>query len=139
RIPRAAWLSFLRGGRAGLRFAAGVVLLGGLMVFAAPSQAQVARAFGSRFTYNGAGSITMTGNTVMIPTSSGGSDNNDNKTMVYADVDADASTFSSSTATLTLPAGAVVQWAGLYWGGVSGGATRNTMKMAAPGGAYVTY
>src|SRR5690349_10699065 len=115
--PRVAcshpWSFAGSGGRAGLRFAAGLVLLGGLMTFAAPSQAQVARSFGSRFTFNGSGSITMTGNTVMVPTNMSGSDNNDNKTMIYTDVDADASTFSSSTATLNLPAGAVVQWAGL--------------------------
>lgn len=115
-----------------------VLALAGLLV-AAPSQAQVARSFTSRFTYNGPGSITLTGNTVMVPTNQGGSDNNDNKTMVYTDVDADASTFSSSTATLNLPTGATVQWAGLYWGGSSANAARNTMKLAAPGGSYVTY
>lgn len=112
-----------------------------LAVMLAPpaADAQVARSFAARFTYNGAGSITLTGNTLMFPGGGGGGDNNDNKTMVYADVDGDATTFSSSTATLTLPAGASVLWAGLYWGGVSANAARNTIRLAAPGGGYATY
>src|SRR5204862_3127297 len=120
--------------RSWLRSASAAFGLVALLIGVAPAHAQVARTFASRFTYNGAGSITLTGNTVMVPGGGGGGDNNDNKTMVYTDVDADVTTFSSSTATLTLPAGAVVQWAGLYWGGVSPGATRNTMKLAVPGG-----
>ena len=37
--------------------------------------------------------------------------------MRYVDIDGDAGTFNSSSALLPLPAGAKVEWAGLYWGG----------------------
>ena len=60
--------------------------------------------------------------------------------MVYVDVDADASTFNSSRATLNVPAGATVAFAGLYWGGFSTVASRNTVRLATPSsaGAYTT-
>jgi uncharacterized repeat protein (TIGR01451 family) len=38
----------------------------------------------------------------------------------WVDVDADPSTVNSSRAVLVLPAGAAVNWAGLYWGGERG-------------------
>ena len=37
--------------------------------------------------------------------------------MRYVDIDGDGGTFNSSSALLPLPAGAKVEWAGLYWGG----------------------
>jgi len=45
-----------------------------------------------------------------------GQANNDNFYMINLDQDADSSTFNSSMSVLNLPAGATVQWAGLYWG-----------------------
>ena len=69
--------------------------------------------------------------------------------MGYADVDADASTINSSDNTFTLPAGATVEWAGLYWGGSynsSSGSITNPpgtvnidqVKFRAPGAAGYT-
>ena len=119
-----------------------------LAVFAAPASAQVARTITPRFNVQTAGDVTLIGNTLMTCSGGGqcagaqaggnGNVNNQNFTMQYVDVDVDASTFSSSTATLSLPAGASVLWAGLYWGGYSAAAGRNTAKFAVPGGAYVT-
>lgn len=128
-------------------FAAVLLACAALAAYAAPAAAQVARAFAPRYTFNGSGSITLTGNTTMTCSgncasvqngTSGGNQDNDNKTMVYVDIDADATTFASSNATLTIPPGATVLWAGLYWGGVSASAQRNTVRFAAPGGGYAT-
>src|SRR5262245_44476308 len=124
------------------------LLLALLVFFARPAHAQVARTFTPRFNTQTTGDVTLIGNTLM--TCSGGVQcagaqgggngnvNNQNFTMQYVDVDADPSTFSSSTATLSLPPGARVLWAGLYWGGSSAAASRNTARLAVPGGGYVT-
>ena len=121
-----------------------------LLALAVPARAQVARTFTPRFNVQTAGDVTLIGNTVMTCSASdskcanaqagGGTGNVDNEdfTMQYVDVDSDASTFSSSTATLSLPSGATVLFAGLYWGGYSALAARNTVKLAVPGGAYAT-
>lgn len=60
--------------------------------------------------------------------------------MVNVDVDTDASTFNSSRARLNLPVGATVAFAGLYWGGFSTAASRNTVRLVTPSsaGAYTT-
>ena len=68
--------------------------------------------------------------------------------MEYVDVDGDASTLNSSTATLSLPAGAVVTWAGLYWGadtalGTGGSAApdaanRGSVRFKVGAGTYQT-
>src|SRR6185503_16326177 len=69
---------------------------------------------------------------------SGGNLDNNDFTMQYVDVDGDAATFSSSSATLNLPVGATVLWAGLYWGGESANAARNTCRLDTPAAAPVT-
>jgi len=123
-----------------------------LALAAAPAAAQVVRAFTPRFATNQPGDITLVGNTIM--TCSGGGNganscnsgrngtgnnvNNNDFTMVYVDVDGDATTFSSSSANLTLPPGATVLWAGLYWGGYSTNAARNTVRFQTPAAGYVT-
>ena len=118
------------------------------LALAVPARAQVARTFAPRFNVQTAGDITLIGNTLMTCPSGdgkcanaqagggGGVINNDNFVMQYVDVDGDPSTFASSTATLSLPSGATVLFAGLYWGGVSSSASRNTAKLALPGGGY---
>ena len=123
-----------------------------LALAAAPADAQVVRAFTARYSSNQPGDITLIGNTIM--TCSGGgsgatscangrngtgiSVNNNDFTMAYVDVDADGTTFSSSSADLTLPPGATVLWAGLYWGGYSNNAARNTVRILTPAAGYVT-
>jgi uncharacterized repeat protein (TIGR01451 family) len=65
---------------------------------------------------------------------------NNQHTIIHTDVDTDASTFNSSRAKLNLPAGATVAFAGLYWGGDSTNAARDTVRLATPSsaGAYTT-
>ncbi len=118
------------------------------LALAVPARAQIVRAFTPRFTTSATGDITMIGNTLMSCNGSGtcasgrlglGASINDNDfSMVYVDVDGDATTFSSSTADLALPAGATVLWAGLYWGGDSNNAGRNTCLLATPVAGYAT-
>ena len=137
----------MMGGAAMSRVFAALVLV---LAIAVPARAQVARTFTPRFNVQTAGDVTLIGNTVMSCAATdskcanaqagGGTGNVDNEdfTMQYVDVDGDATTFSSSTATLSLPSGATVLFAGLYWGGYSALAARNTVKLAVPGGAYAT-
>ncbi len=115
---------------------------------AAPAAAQIVRAFTPRVSANQAGEIVLIGNTLMSCSGNGqcpngrngtgGSLNDNDFTMQYVDVDADASTFSSSTANLALPTGAIVTWAGLYWGGESANALRNTCRLGTPVAGYAT-
>lgn len=115
---------------------------------AAGAQAQIVRAFMTRYSSNQPGDITLIGNTIMTCSNggtcangqagTGASINNNNFTMVYVDVDGDATTFSSSSAGLSLPAGATVLWAGLYWGGLTTNAARNTVRFATPAAGYTT-
>src|SRR5262249_54429183 len=114
-----------------------------LALLAGPASAQVVRNFTPRFTTNDRGDITLVGNTLMSCGGAGnctntrnGSgnnnlNNNDNN-MQYVDVDALGSTFNSSAAYLQLPSGATVLWAGLYWGGSSVNAARNTCQFSTP-------
>ncbi len=104
--------------------------------------------FTPRFTMNTNGSIVIIGNqlfacpeTATPPVTTelvsncrsartGGSYDNNKFYMTNLDADQDSSTFSSSMSTLSLPPGAVVRWAGLYWGARldagDGGVTANT-------------
>ena len=112
------------------------------------AQAQVARTFVPRFNVQTTGDVTLIGNTLMTcsgggqcpPARNGGNGNvsNQNFTMEYVDVDGNATTFSSSSATLALPPGATVLWAGLYWGGSTSAAARNTAKFSTPTAGYAT-
>ncbi len=119
-----------------------------LLSTAAPVRAQIVRSFTPRISANLSGDITLIGNTLMSCSGNGqcpngrngtgGSINDNNYTMQYVDIDGDASTFSSSTADLALPPGATVTWAGLYWGGESANALRNTCRFGTPVAAYTT-
>lgn len=118
------------------------------LMLGSAAHAQVLRAFSPRVTVNQRGDITLIGNTIMTCSGGGGCNNarngsgnnlnNNDHTMVYVDIDGDGSTFSSSSATLTLPAGAVVSWAGLYWGGDTNNALRSQAKFSTPAAGYVT-
>jgi uncharacterized repeat protein (TIGR01451 family) len=137
---------FRRIAPAWVRILAGLAVAGCL--WASPAAAQIYRNFTPRFTTNTTGDITLIGNTIMSCPSGGGctnarnggggNQNNNDWSMTYVDVDGDGSTFSSSRATLTLPAGATVVWAGLYWGGFTNNANRNTCRFATPAAAYAT-
>ncbi len=117
-----------------------------VVLIASPAASQVVRAFGTRFSTNQPGDITLIGNTIMTcngggactngRNGAGGSVNDNDFTMVYTDVDADGTTFSSSSATLALPPGATVLWAGLYWGGYTNNAARNTCRLQTPAAGY---
>jgi uncharacterized repeat protein (TIGR01451 family) len=115
------------------------------------------RAFAPRFSLNAAGDITIAANAnttcsqAALASGSGANctnvqtlgtldRSNNQHTIIHVDVDADATTFNSSSARLNVPAGATVAFAGLYWGGVSTVATRNTIRLATPAsaGAYTT-
>lgn len=123
-----------------------------LALAAAPATAQVVRAFTPRYSANQPGDITLIGNTIMTCNGGGGGPNscangrngtgnnvnNNDFTMRYVDVDGDATTFSSSSADLALPPGATVLWAGLYWGGYSNNAARNTVRFLTPAAGYAT-
>jgi uncharacterized repeat protein (TIGR01451 family) len=136
--------------RAAFTAPAAWALAGALAAFPLPREAgaQVVRAFTPRFSQNASGDVTLVGNTLMTCPASGactsgrngtgGSVDNGDFNMTYVDVDADATTFCSSSATLALPAGATVLWAGLYWGGDSNDAARNTVRLATPAAAYAT-
>jgi uncharacterized repeat protein (TIGR01451 family) len=65
--------------------------------------------------------------------------------MRHVDIDGDSSTFNSSSAVLSVPAGAQVNFAGLYWGAFSDATSatlnpaRNSVKLRAPNSAgYVS-
>src|SRR5215510_1810568 len=45
----------------------------------------------------------------------GGTQDDNDFTMIYVDTDGDSGTFNSSSSTLALPQGASVSWARLYW------------------------
>ncbi len=128
----------------------------GVLTWSEPSHA-IQRAFAPRFTLNAAGDITIAANantTCSQVTGATGAGafctdaqtlgtldrSNNLHTMVNVDVDTDASTFNSSRARLNLPVGASVAFAGLYWGGFSTAASRNTVRLATPpsAGAYTT-
>ena len=116
-----------------------------LALTAAPASAQIVRSFTPRFTTNDRGDITLIGNTLMSCGGAGNCTNarngngnqlNDNDhNLQYVDVDALGSTFNSSAALLQLPSGATVLWAGLYWGGASASAARNTCQFSTPAAA----
>ncbi len=84
--------------------------------------------FTPRFTTNATGDIAIVANTLMTAPASdpdaingqngvGSKINNNDFNMAFVDVDHDSTTFDSSSAVLSLPAGSVVLFAGLYWGG----------------------
>ena len=79
------------------------------------------RPYEEREAINLVGNFTMKGNTNLLCVSGcpgTPASNNPSVVMGYADVDADATTVNSSYSNFSLPAGATVEWAGLYWGGL---------------------
>lgn len=127
------------------------VLIGALAALAlgaAPSAAQIVRAFTPRFSTNDTGDIALIGNTLMscaggaactsARAGTGGSLNDNDFSMTWVDVDADAATVNSSSATLALPAGVTVLWAGLYWSGDSNSGSRNQALFSTPVAGYAT-
>lgn len=75
--------------------------------------------------------------------------NNPPAVMGYADVDGDGSTVNSSSSNMALPAGATVEYAGLYWGGLyqssrtgisnpPAGLNRDVVKLRTPAGTGYT-
>ena len=130
------------------RVCAAAVLFGTALTLLAPgdASAQVVRPYSIRYQINTNGDIAHIGNTIMTCAASadctsaqagianGTGLNNNSFTMNYVDVDGNAfgPTFNSSNADLALPAGAVVKFAGLYWGGVSTSASRNQMLLKTP-------
>lgn len=79
------------------------------------------RPYEERIAQNLMGNFKMLGNTNLLCTANcpgTPTTNNPSVVMGYADIDGDGTTVNSSSSNLVLPSGAVVQWAGLYWGGV---------------------
>jgi len=97
------------------------------------------RTFAKRFSINKAGDILIVGNTLMTcpgscPTVQNGTSatlNNNNYSMAYVNTEGGAF-LNSSRADLNLPAGAYVEWAGLYWGGQSANAAKNQARFITP-------
>ena len=106
-----------------------------LLSLLTPAAAQAAEAevpLATRFESSGRGDLALTANTLMTCPDAGGTDagciaaragigglaalNNNGYAMALVDVDSDPATFDSSSATLGLPAGATVQFAGLFYG-----------------------
>lgn len=117
------------------------------------SDPNATRPYEERDARNLMGNFKMKGNTNLQCVSgcpSPANTNNPGANMGYVDVDTDGTTVNSSSSTLTLPAGAIVEWAGLYWGGVYnssfGGITNpagtlniDQVKLMEPGvGSYTT-
>ena len=136
-----------------------IALLAGTLGVAAPALA-LDTPFSVRYAQTLRGSIDAVGNQLLTcPAAATGCTDarnrvgtsttlNNNYNMGYVDVDGDATTLNSSTATLSLPAGAVVTWAGLYWGAdtatASGGsaapnaANRGSVRFKVGAGTYQT-
>ncbi len=128
---------------------AALVVLTALLVLVPSASAD--RTFSLRYQTIDRADSVLVSNTLM--TCSGGgcsgvrngtdtSQGNGDFTMTNVNADSDATTFSSSSANLTLPVGAVVKFAGLYWGadttaGAGGSAaptpaSNGTMKFRTP-------
>lgn len=87
--------------------------------------------------FTGKGDATIIGNRVVV----GSSASKDNHATTITNIDNDGdpvTTINSSNATFNLPSGATVYWAGLYWGGRSTNAARNTIKFKYAGQSYQT-
>lgn len=126
-------------------------VIGSVLAFGSSTASAATRAFTSRFSQNVQGDIAFVANTLMTcpaasgicagaqaGTNTGNANSNNGNAMVYVDTDSNPSTFTSSSAPLAMPSGATVLFAGLYWGGFSANAARNTVKFAAPSGGYNT-
>lgn len=138
-----------------------LLLLAALLVFSASFGPTIAGAvvevpFATQFASSVRGGVASAANTLMTcpeaaancvesraGTATGAALNNNAYAMERVDVDGDLTTFDSSTAALALPAGATVQFAGLYYGartskgtgGEAAGniAARGTVLLRTPG------
>jgi hypothetical protein len=144
-----------------------LLLLAALLVFSAGFGTTTAGAvvevpFATQFAISARGGVATAANTLMTcpeaaanclesraGTATGAALNNNAYAMERVDIDGDLTTFDSSTAALALPAGATVQFAGLYYGartskGTGGEAAgnipaRGTVLLRTPGSlAYST-
>ena len=143
------------------------------MLVLLPAEARADRAFTPRFSTNDTGNIAVAAAPLMACSTTGtnggqcagargldaangpaganniDAQNNNNYTMVAVDTDGDpVTTVNSSTATLAMPPGAVVLFAGLYWGADQSAGNNNgtappaatpnvrAAKFKAPGSAY---
>ena len=104
-----------------------------------PATAQVGRPFTARVARDIPGDIRLLGNTLMScpqPGANGCTGSNNSFSMVHFKDTPDPTVVNRSTADLLVPAGATVEWAGLYWGGRSGSvnvpANRQQMKFRTP-------
>ncbi len=76
------------------------------------------RPYEERIQLNVRGNFDMIGNTNLTCTANCATPVSNNPTVVMGYASIDGTTFNSSSADLAIPAGATVEWAGLYWGGV---------------------
>ncbi len=132
------------------------ILLVAVVLAAVAAGGASAAPFAPRVSLDVHGDVTMAANTVLTcpaadpacaAAQAGGAGQNNGFAMTRVDADGDPTTFDSSRATLDLPAGAIVRFAGLYWGarldgGPGGGpapdpSSANRVRLAAPGSAYV--
>ena len=132
------------------------LLVSGVAFGATTASAVVEVPFATQFATSARGGVVTAANTLMTcpeaaanclearaGTATGAALNNNAYAMERVDVDSDLTTFDSSTATLALPAGATVQFAGLYYGartskGTGGeaaidAAARGTVLLRTPG------
>nr|WP_111656736.1 Ig-like domain-containing protein [Isoalcanivorax indicus] len=130
----------------GLRARLALLMLVLLTTLSSVAGADIIRAFDTRASFDQRGDIQLIGNTLLTctgtgcaniqnGTDTGGSAHNGNRNMVYVNVDAMAGFPNSSSADLALPAGATVQFAGLYWGARAAetSLTRGDIRFRVPG------
>jgi len=109
------------------------------------------RPYEERHAKNLKGNFIMRGNTNLLCTSGCPATpvTNNGVDMGYVDIDTDGTTINSSNSLISIPAGATVEWAGLYWGGVYGstrtgitnppaGLNIDQVKLKEPGAATYT-
>lgn len=127
-----------------------IIILLAFIVFSLKLNA--ARDFSERQAINLTGDFKAIGNTSIVCTTNCGSPNVSNNppaVMGYVNVDADGTNFNSSRSELILPAGATIEWAGLYWTAVSqtsgwgltppvNAAAENQVRLRSPTGGYTT-
>jgi uncharacterized repeat protein (TIGR01451 family) len=132
-----------------------IMCFGWVQVAKAQTVFTATKPFSVAYQTNAPGDIVIIGNTVMtcpdlapdcatarLGTATPAARNNNNFfTMANVNVDNQPAPIvgvaaSSSSAVLAIPPGASVLWAGLYWGAVSGQATRTQVRLKNPLGSY---
>ncbi|MCH8544644.1 MAG: Ig-like domain-containing protein [Alcanivorax sp.] len=123
-----------------------LLLLTLLTTLVGTAHADIVRAFEPRASFDQRGDIQLVGNTLLTctgtgcaaiqdGTNTGSNAHNGNRNMVYVNVDPIAGFPNSSSADLVIPAGATIQFAGLYWGARAAqtSTTRGTVRFRVPG------